>query len=339
MLGFLLLLLGMAIILLGSELFTNSVEWIGRKFGFGDGVVGSLLAAVGTALPETIIPIVAVGLSLGDASKLQEGQEIGIGAIIGSSFMLATLAFFVTGAAVLFFNAAHRRGRIVEADPKGMKRDLGFFLCAYLITIVSTFVSWVPLKIGIALLLIGLYFSYVRLTILADEASEGHLKRLTFDRRRDAPRMGRVVVQLVASLTLIIGGAQFFVIQLEDVAHALSVSPVILSLLITPFATELPEKFNSVVWVRQGKDTLALGNITGALVFQSCILPAVGILLTPWQLNTTALVCAGIGFASALVIYFQLLRTGKLQYQALLVAGLFYAAFVIYAIVVETTLL
>ena len=118
MLGFLLLLLGMAIILLGSELFTNSIEWIGRKFGFGDGVVGSLLAAVGTALPETIIPIVAVGLSLGDATKLHEGQEIGIGAIIGSSFMLATLAFFVTGAAVLFFNASHRRGRIVEADPK-----------------------------------------------------------------------------------------------------------------------------------------------------------------------------------------------------------------------------
>ena len=220
-----------------------------------------------------------------------------------------------------------------------MKRDLGFFLCAYLITIVSTFVSWVPLKIGIALLLIGLYFSYVRLTIQADEASEGHLKRLIFDRSRDAPRMLRVIVQLVASLTLIIGGAQFFVVQLEDVANALSVPPVILSLLITPFATELPEKFNSVVWVRQGKDTLALGNITGALVFQSCILPAVGILLTPWQLNTTALVCAGIGFASALVIYFQLLRTGKLQYQALLIAGFFYAAFVIYAIAAETTLL
>jgi cation:H+ antiporter len=339
MLGFIFLIAGMIIILLGSELFTNSVEWLGRKTGVGDNVVGSLLAAVGTALPETIIPIVAVALNSGSLDKLQMGQEIGIGAIIGSSFMLATLAFFVTGAAVFFFSVVRKRELVVQADPAGMKRDLLFFLIAYTVTISSTFITEGWLKVVFAIFLVCLYFIYVRLTIQNDEASDSDLKRLLFDPKRDSPNLLRVLLQMAVALALIIGGAQFFVTQLEDVAVMLAISPVILSLLITPFATELPEKFNSVIWVRAGKDTLALGNITGALVFQSCILPAVGILLTPWQLGITALVCSGIGFTSALIIYLQLHRTGKLNYKALLMSGVFYLIFVIFAIAAETTLL
>jgi cation:H+ antiporter len=49
-----------AIVLSGAELFTNGIEWLGRRIALGEGAVGSLLAAVATALPETLIPIVAV---------------------------------------------------------------------------------------------------------------------------------------------------------------------------------------------------------------------------------------------------------------------------------------
>jgi cation:H+ antiporter len=47
----LLLLLSIAIVLAGALLFTNGVEWLGAKLDLGQGAVGSLLAAVGTALP------------------------------------------------------------------------------------------------------------------------------------------------------------------------------------------------------------------------------------------------------------------------------------------------
>ena len=59
-------------------------------------------------------------------------------------------------------------------------------------------------------------------------------------------------------------------------SETLGAAPLIMSLLITPIATELPEKFNSVLWIRQRKDTLALGNITGAMVFQSTFPVSVG---------------------------------------------------------------
>src|SRR6266513_1218560 len=103
----LVLLVSFFIILAGAELFTNGIEWCGRKLGVADGAVGSVLAAVGTALPETMIPVVAILFS-GQAHS----AEIGVGAILGAPFMLATLAMFVTGLVVL--SAARRRSSGTE---------------------------------------------------------------------------------------------------------------------------------------------------------------------------------------------------------------------------------
>ena len=75
------------LILAGAELFTNGIEWFGRKLGLAEGAVGSVLAAVGTALPETMIPIIAIVFASGASTS-----GIGVGAILGAPFMLATLA-------------------------------------------------------------------------------------------------------------------------------------------------------------------------------------------------------------------------------------------------------
>ena len=84
------------------------------------------------------------------------------------------------------------------------------------------------------------------------------------------PGLGIVIAQVVLALGLIIAGAQVFVGAVEHLSMVVGLDPTILALIIAPIATELPEKFNSVLWVRNGKDTLAMGNITGAMVFQSC---------------------------------------------------------------------
>src|SRR5947208_12934592 len=93
----------LVVILLSAELFTNGVEWVGEAFGLSEGAVGSVLAAVGTALPETMLPLVAILLGHGG------GEEIGTGAILGAPFMLTTLAMFVVGVSVLLFARGGRR--------------------------------------------------------------------------------------------------------------------------------------------------------------------------------------------------------------------------------------
>lgn len=325
-----LLVVGIAIILVACELFTNSIEWLGKKLNLGEGAVGSILAAVGTALPETMIPIIAILFGGGSEAS----HEIGIGAILGAPFMLSTAAFFVTGTAILIFTSRRRRTPLMKVNTTILGRDMRFFLIVYLVAFGAAFVPSHELKIGIGIFLVILYGYYVMRTLGGDEGEMGEheLNPLRFARSAIEPGLGIVVLQVVVSLGMIIGGARVFVQNMEVVAEALHVSPLVMSLIIAPLATELPEKFNSVLWVREGKDTLAMGNISGAMVFQSCIPVAVGLLLTSWELDQYAVASVLIALASTTVVFLQMRTKGYLTANILALSGLFYLAFIFFVV-------
>ncbi len=117
----LLLVVSFAVILAGALLFTNAVEWIGHKLGLGEGAVGSLLAAVGTALPETLIAIVA----LVGATK---SEDVAIGAIVGAPFLLATLAMGLVGLTAYLYRGRRKQGIELTAHVPTLDRDLAFFM-------------------------------------------------------------------------------------------------------------------------------------------------------------------------------------------------------------------
>jgi cation:H+ antiporter len=329
------LVLAFVVILLGAELFTNGIEWFGRKLGLAEGAVGSVLAAVGTALPETMIPIVAILFGAGEASR-----DVAVGAVLGAPFMLATLAMFVTGVAVLIVARKREAGDVMPVDSGVLAHDMGYFALAYAIAIGAAFlpldVVW--LKWVVAAVLLAIYAWYVKGHFEADPSVDAtDLAPLRFQRldpraRRaepTVPRLRTVNLQVLAALAFIVVGAIFFVGAVEDLATHLGVQEVLLALVIAPIATELPEKFNSIIWVRQGKDTLAMGNITGAMVFQSTIPTVVALLFasSTWHVtpgSTIAFLSAGIAFLSSAAIFIPMARAGRLRGRGLLIGGLFY---------------
>jgi len=330
--------LSLVIILFAAELFTNAVEWFGHRLNLAQGAVGSILAAVGTALPETMIPLIAI-LVVGSA----DAHEIGVGAILGAPFLLSTAAFAVTGLGVIYFAARRTTGTDMKLDAETIRRDLGYFFVVYAFAIAASFLPWHAAKLAVAAVLLGLYGLYVyrtftdrdeELDIGAGDVEELNPLRLhAVLGRVGHPPTPLIVVQLLASLGMIIAGAQLFVTNLEIVAEELAVPALALALIIAPLATELPEKFNSVIWVRRGKDTLAMGNITGAMVFQSCIPVGVGITFTDWELTETALVSAAIALGSSGIVYMSIRNRGYLSSHVLARAGIFWVAFVVYVIV------
>jgi cation:H+ antiporter len=327
------------VILAGAELFTNGIEWFGRKLRLAEGAVGSVLAAVGTALPETMIPIIAI-LS-GAGSEASHG--IGVGAILGAPFMLSTLAMFVTGAAVLAVARGRSRGDDMPVDTKVLAHDIRYFAIAYAIAIGAAFLPLEPAwpKWVVAVGLLGIYTWYVKGHFEDDPSVDlEDLAPLRFNRLDPAtpndetavPRLRVVNLQVMTALALIIIGAFFFVDAVSHLATTFGVDPVILSLVVAPIATELPEKFNSVIWVRQGKDTLAMGNITGAMVFQSTIPTVVALLFAAdaWHVSgesRVAFLSAGIAFISSAVIFIPMARSGRLLGRRLLVGGIFYVVY------------
>jgi len=339
----LILAFSFVIILLGAELFTNGIEWFGRKLELAEGAVGSVLAAVGTALPETMIPIIAIGFATGEAS-----DAIGVGAILGAPFMLATLAMFVTGVAVLVQARRRPEGDVMPVDTDVLGIDMRTFAIAYAIAIGAAFLPSEPTwpKLVAAAILLLIYARYVKRHFEADpdvdveELAPLRFRRLDPAHRWDpnVPRLRVVNLQVLAALGFIIVGAIAFVGSVEQIAQAIGVDEVLLALVIAPIATELPEKFNSIIWVRQGKDTLAMGNITGAMVFQASIPTVVALVLAPtsWVIapgSYVAFASAGIAFLSSAAIFIPMIRTGRLRGRGLLVGGVFYLAYLALVIV------
>ncbi|MDD9898804.1 MAG: hypothetical protein OXU45_07385 [Candidatus Melainabacteria bacterium] len=359
-----LLLLG---ILVSCEIFTNAIENLGEKLNIGHEFTGSVLAAVGTALPETILPLVAIYMaSQAGAEAVSTKHDIAIGAILGAPFLLTTLAMFLLGLSIFL----HRKSRgtdLLKVNPVHLERDLKYFLKVFLIAILATSLSsdyltriieqvcstelglkimhiFHPgimnqcfddasfiLRLIVGLVIILLYINYLMVTYQASQEEfsgdyaivdcpilymERYLKLKV--------NMFTVVLQTLIGLGGIIFFAHGFVEGVEHISEMIAVSPLVLSLIVSPIATELPEKVNSWIWSSQGKDVLAMGNLSGAMVFQASIPCVIGIVMTPWVLSPIAIICASLAIVSTLVLYISLKLKSQLNYQVLLSCGGFY---------------
>lgn len=324
------LLASFGIILIGSELFTNGIEWAGEKFDIAEAAVGSLLAAVGTALPETFVPAVAIIMSRGHPGP---HSEVGVGAIVGAPLMLSTVALLVMGVAALAFRKRRHRValRVARHDAR---RDIGFFLPVFLVLVILGAAFDMPVNtrrmLAVALLMVyGVYtWRMLRIQRSAEaEVEHGLYLEVALRGKPENPRMWTTIAQVAIGVGLILVGAVEFVNQIVLFSAHAGINPGVLSLILSPLATELPEKYNSVVWIRQRKDHLALANITGAMVFQSCIPVALGVAFTPWRLGPPELLGGSVALASSAILYLNL-RDSELGTPTLMLGGVGYAIFI-----------
>ncbi|HSC50052.1 MAG TPA: hypothetical protein VLD16_07295 [Gaiellaceae bacterium] len=322
------LVFSFAILLTGALMFTNAVEWLGVQLGLGQGAVGSLLAAVATALPETLIPIVAV---VGGGAG---ADQVATGAIIGAPFMLATLALALVGAAALSYRRRRPQGSRLAVHADTLARDLAFFAACFAGGFaLGLFAAPLWLRILGAILLVLAYAWYVQRTLVRGGSVQEPetIKPLLFDLTKgDAPSLGTVVAQSVVALLAIVGGAHLFVEALTGLAEHAGLEPLVLSLVLAPFATELPEKMNSFFWAREGKDALALGNITGAMVLQATLPVAFGLVFADWNLDRYAIVAGVLALCGGGLAAFELRVRERFAWRAVAAWACLYAAFVVY---------
>jgi cation:H+ antiporter len=289
--------------------------------------VGSVLAAVGTAMPETLIAIVA----LLDAAEGSE--DVAIGAIVGAPFLLATLAMGLVGLFAYLYRNKREQGIELRAHRPTLERDLLFFLALFA---VAGLLAWGPpaaLRIPVGIAFLVAYVLYIRLTLHGGGEVQGEdtLNPLIFERRaerRQDPALALCVIQLLVGLGAMVGGAHLFVEELLHIADSIGVEPLVLALILAPLATELPEKVNSFFWIREGKDALALGNITGAMVFQSMIPVGIGLIFTDWTLSGNAVLSIGLGVAGGLLAYESLHLSRRFKLPAVIGWFALYASFI-----------
>jgi cation:H+ antiporter len=327
--SFLMLPASFAILLAGALMFTNAIEWFGRLVRLGQGAVGSLLAAVATALPESLIPIVAI------AGGERGSKDVAVGAIIGAPLLLATIAMALVGVSALLYRRRHPQGLALSVHFPTLQRDLAFFVGCFLVALLLGIGVPSALRIAVAVALLAAYVLYAAWTLRHSgpvEAEEALSPLILDTTRTDPPGMATVLVQLGIALAAIVGGAHIFVEEVLHLADSAGLEPLVLSLVLAPFATELPEKANSFFWTRAGKDSLALGNVTGAMVFQSTIPVAIGLAFTDWNLDSYSILAGCLALAGGLVAITTLQIRRRFSGRAIFLWAAFYALFVGYVV-------
>ena len=318
------LLLGAAVVIyFACEFFVNGVEWLGRKLAVGQTATGTILAAFGTALPESVVTFVAVAFGKSDAQR-----ELGVGAALGGPLVLATIAYATVGATLILGRRHLRRTEDVREEFKRLSRDQGWFLMIFIVKLGVGLVAF-ALKPWLGVLFLAAYAFYFWREMSRDESdkTEEKLEPLIIARRHAGdPPLVLSAIQTVVALLVIFGASRLFVSQLDALGPALGLQPQLLALLLSPIATELPETMNAIIWVRQGKHRLALANISGAMMIQATVPTAFGLFWTPWLLDRSLILAGGVTVAAVAVMFFSF-RRGVISRGFLASMGLFYALF------------
>ena len=335
-------------IYLSSEWFVNAVEWLGQRLNIGTMAVGTILAAFGTALPESVVTLVAV--TTGPTAEI---RNIGVGAAMGGPLVLATVAYGVTGAVLLLRRRSRSREMVLvgvgaarlverpisERDDAGailadrahtarLVKDQRWFMAVFVVKVALGLVAF-AIKPWLGLVFFAVYGVYFWREIRGDttgDHDEHELAPLKLQPRTARPATTAVLVQTLGALAVIFVSSQIFVHQLDAIGPMLGLSSAVTALLLSPIATELPETMNAIIWVRQGKTQLALANISGAMMIQATVPSGLGLLFTDWRLDH-ALLWSGAITMAAITYLLVTMRANKLTPTRLAMAALLYLIF------------
>ena len=322
----LLFLVSVAVTLGGCALFTNAIEWVGKRLGISEGAVGSVFAAIGTTLPETSIPIIAIFFG-----ESQEEVEVGLGAILGAPFMLSTLVLPILAVLLLLYARAGKRTARFQLNYREVMTDLAFFMFGYLIAVGCAFSPSRLIHLIAAGVLVCLYIYYMKVKFTPTDAEEGsELEPLIFDKFAETPSYPMISLQAFLGLGGLILGAHLFVMAAESMAGLFEMSPLILALLIAPLATELPEMSNSFLWLYRKKDRLAVANVTGAMVFQGTLPVSLGLIGTEWMIAQTALTSMILAVQAVGLCLLQILVGGRWRPWLLAAGAIFYIGYTLH---------
>jgi len=289
------LLVSLVGIVYSAIIFTNGIEHIGEKFGISGGATGSIFAAIATALPETLVPIVAV---IGVANQLPSDMlqtadyNIAMGAMLGAPLMLSSLTIFMMAGFAWII-----RGKNAKITPfkKFALRDIATMIAGILLVMCLAITQNrdVEYTIGFLLFIIYIYYLYKTLIDDADDEDESLDKLYISKYFKDSKTTA--AIQSALAIIGIIVFSKLMVFGIEDLADILTnnihstadkiIFIFVLATVLAPIATELPEKINSIIWIKKGKDGLAVGNITGALAFQSTVIPGILAFIVPINIS------------------------------------------------------
>jgi len=281
-LSFILLILSLLIVIKSADFAIRYSTGLAGGFGLSKYIVGFMIVAIISILPETFISI---------TSTLEGSPSFGLGTLFGSNIADLTLIF----ALIIFIS-----GRSVKVESKIIK-DQFLYIIVMLIPIILGINGYYSRLEGIILICTGLIFYYLVLRKNASKSTTARKKIKFLD-----------LIFLLISMAVLLIASHLTVRYGVRFATSLHVSPVLVGMFVVGLGTTLPELLFAIKASRKKHDDLALGDILGTVIADATIVVGILAVINPFGFNQRIIYVSGIFMISSVVLLFHFMKTGKI---------------------------
>jgi cation:H+ antiporter len=268
---------------LASWILSYGAEHLSEKFGAK--FVGRVLLSIATTLPEIAIVIYAAA---------QGSFGIAIGSGLGSNLLMMTL-----GLAIMLIIATTRLSKapLKQIDVSTFKNDMIFLILAAIISFVLFLDGFNYID---AFIFMGLFAGYIILSLYEmrienrekisnkniDKNSNNYNNKeliveqdISNDTNDDKKKFLKAIGTFFLGAIGILFGAEPFIHSLEGLSVEFGISAVVLAVIISPIAGEMPEKISMMILARKGAAgaSIAIANVLGSKILNNTLLLAVAV--------------------------------------------------------------
>jgi len=255
---FLLLMIGLAGLWLGSETLIRGAMSLADRYRLSDAMFGMLVLAVGTDLPELFVAFDASIRSLAG----EDLSGIVIGSAIGSTIGQFALVFGVAG--FIGYNPMQRRFL-----PRNTTFLVGGAVALLLFSLdgVISRIEGLTLCVFYSAYLYSLF--YMRAEIADEEHDDEHLA------------IWKSWVILGIGLGLLLIAAELTVVSAASFAAEMGMSNIAVSAIVIGMGSSLPELSVSFVALLRKRGGLSVGNLIGSNVLDTLLVPGIAAVISP----------------------------------------------------------
>lgn len=270
----------------GATLSTKYAFQISKNFNLSKYVVGFIIIAVISIIPETLVSI---------NSAIEGAPSLGLGTLFGSNVADLTLVFSII---ILIVG----RGVKIESNILKDNNIYPFFL---IIPIILGFDGYYSRWEGLALIVIGIIFYYLAFKNGEKKSITSHVPL------EENSNRNKNILFLLLSMALLLVGSHFVVTSTINIASYLKINSIVIGMLIVGVGTTMPELFFCLSAIKKNRDSLAIGDILGTVLADATIVVGILALISPFSFPQKIIYISGFFMVIASFLLFYFMRTGR----------------------------
>lgn len=278
LLSIVLLLVGLGLVVYGSDILVDGASSVARKIGISEFVIGIIIVGFGTSCPELVVSV---------TGAIDGNSAVSLGNVTGSNIFNILM---ILGLTAIFSPIA------ITKDNK--TKDIPILLC------ITIFFCLIVLKGTInrldAVLFLAIFAIYLLYNFKAGKAEAAAIEEEVVEKNYGTFLS---ILMIVGGLAGLIFGGKLFVNNAVTLAHALGASDKFIAVTILAVGTSLPELMTCVVAAAKKKGQLALGNIVGSNVFNILLILGISGLIHPLDTSSFNYVDMATIVASVLALF------------------------------------